>query len=32
MSKKIVFYGSFSENMQKALQSKCPEGFDTRCV
>ncbi|PWM24813.1 MAG: 3-phosphoglycerate dehydrogenase [Oscillospiraceae bacterium] len=32
MSKKIVFYGSFSENMQKALQSKCPEGFDTLLV
>lgn len=29
MSKKIVFYGSFSGNMLKSLNSKCPEGFET---
>lgn len=29
MSKKIALYGSFSENMVKALDSKCPEGFET---
>ncbi len=29
MSKKIAFYGAFSENMLKALNSKCPEGFET---
>lgn len=29
MSKKIALYGAFSDNMLAALNSKCPEGFET---